>query len=230
MNNYLSQFSGFSGIGNQGFGVVDPMRARAEQMRVGLANSGINGVPEASLTGAARTQSPPVILDEGKSYFLKQNTALRDRLMATERESARRGNRPVQGIAPTYNYETATGERFRGTFLGDGSYRGFGRQRKEGATKPTPPPAGGAANFAQGIAPTLGETPSPYSGSAIDGTAYTPSAGNMGMGAYNPPTMGSQVTSIAGGTAPAPLAAPLPSLNFPTRQDEILNPYGLRNF
>ena len=126
MNNYLSQFSGFSGIGNQGFGVVDPMRARAEQMRVGLANSGINGVPEASLAGAARTQSPPVILDEGKSYFLKQDTALRDRLMAMERESARRGNRPVQGIAPSYNYQTETGERFRGTFIGNGSYGGFG--------------------------------------------------------------------------------------------------------
>jgi hypothetical protein len=115
-----------------------------------------------------------------------------------------------------------------GTF---GAVGGGGEGKEPSPNSPMPtPPKDGMANIAGGVAPTLVPTPSSYSGSALTGTSYTPSAGNMGMGAYSRPKMESQQTSIAGGVAPASLAAPLPRLNFPTRQDEILNPYGLMNY
>jgi hypothetical protein len=118
------------------------------------------------------------------------------------------------------------------------SYGGFGSigggERKPKATstpqqEPTPQPTEGMADIAGGIAPTFESATSAYSGSALAGTSYTPSAGNMGMGMYGGPTTGLGKTSIAGGVAPSPLAAPIPKLNFPTRKDEILNPYGLMN-
>lgn len=84
-------------------------------------------IPTESLEQSLRTGSRPFIDAEGKIYFLTENKEQTASLMATERESARRAKRPVQPFTPSYSYKTASGERFSGTFMGEGGYGGFGR-------------------------------------------------------------------------------------------------------
>jgi hypothetical protein len=76
---------------------------------------------------ASETGIPPSFIgDKGKKYTLKPDWDLQRRLQAQEKESARRSGRKEQPIAPTFYYADPSGKRFEGTFLGDGSYGGFG--------------------------------------------------------------------------------------------------------
>jgi hypothetical protein len=81
-------------------------------------------------------------------------------------------------------------------------------------------------SIASGVAPTLGETPLRFS---EENYSYT--SPNMGMGAYAPPaTMQIPSFGLGGPSLTSPLAGPSPRIPFPTKEDKILNPYGLRNY
>jgi hypothetical protein len=88
-------------------------------------------------------------------------------------------------------------------------------------------PFGGS--IASGVTPTLGETPLQFSEG--DYSFTSPNMGMGGMGSYTPPpTMQTPSFGLEGSSLTSPLTGPSPIIPFPTREDEILNPYGLRNY
>jgi len=84
-------------------------------------------------------------------------------------------------------------------------------------------------SIASGVAPTLGEAPLQFGGE--DYSFTSPNMGMGGMGSYTPSqTMQAPSFGLGGSSLTSPLAGPSPTIPFPTREDEILNPYGLRNY
>lgn len=86
-----------------------------------------SNIPKSAFMGALETGNQPMIESKGKKYFLTEDTALGSRLNARAEESARRAGRVAQKFLPSYSYKTAEGEKYSGTFLGTGSYGGFGK-------------------------------------------------------------------------------------------------------
>lgn len=99
-------------------------RKRAEGLK--LQYKDFKGIPESSFLAAASLGSEPAFEADGKKYFLTEDTASGQRLRAQEEESARRRGKPPQYSAPTYVYKTESGERFKGSILGNGGYKNMG--------------------------------------------------------------------------------------------------------
>jgi hypothetical protein len=118
----------------------------------------------------------------------------------------------------------STGKLKAGAPLGSAGSSGYDlAKRMRGGGGPQPA-AGVATDIAKGQAPTLTDTPSPYSGFGFGSP-------NLGMGNYTPPTTEQTPKfGLGGSSLTSPLAGPSPSISFPTKEEEILNPYGLRNY
>jgi hypothetical protein len=181
-----------------------------------------------ALAQSFRTDSPTSFVEKGEKYTLTPNWDQKRKLEAQMSPEALARDKALEArtgqIANlSFGYVSPSGKRFSGTFLGDGNYGGFGGATPTSRGGPQPA-AGMAADIAMGQAPTLSDKPSPYSGFGFGSP-------NLGMGDYTPPiTEQTPKFGLEGSSLTSPLAGPSPNISFPTQEEEILNPYGLRNY